>query len=199
MRRFIFLILLIVALLTHPEAGIHAQERSELHRSIFTAFFKDVDEPQSRISLGISHKADPKVISRYTEKKEQTGTYSRTQYNVLLCEAGPCEQRWSASFVYTDETGKRDDFVLTWQQTVFEGITPKGTSMRELFYCLNGDCKSLENAANAEARCVELTPDNHCKSYESTADFDAPQTATMGRYLVTWRRSSLVITRSDIR
>ncbi|HSQ77483.1 MAG TPA: hypothetical protein VLN91_01210, partial [Nitrospirota bacterium] len=184
MRKFIFLILPIVALLMLTGiAGTHAQERPEVRRNIvFTAFFEDVDEPQSRISLGIRHKTDPKVISRYTEKKNQTGVYSRTQYNVLLCEASPCEQRWSASFVYTDEDGKKDTFVLTWIQTIFEGITPKGTSKRELLYCLNGDCKSLENTANAEARCLQLTPDNHCKSYESTEDFDTPQTATMGRY-----------------
>jgi len=197
MRNFIFLILPIVTLLMFTgTAGIRAQERPEVHRNIvFTAFFEDVDEPQSRISLGISHKTDPKVISRYTEKKNQTGVYSRTQYNVLLCEASPCEQRWSASFVYTDEDGKKDTFVLTWIQTIFEGITPKGTSKRELLYCLNGDCKSLENTANAEARCLQLTPDNHCKSYESTADFDTPQTATIGRYHITWRRSTLLITR----
>jgi hypothetical protein len=115
MRKSIFLILPIVALLILTEAaGIRAQDRPELHRSIFTVFFEDVAEPQSRISLGIRHKADPKVISRYAEKKNQTGTYSRTQYNVLLCEASPCEQRWPASFVYTDEAGKSDAFVLTW-------------------------------------------------------------------------------------
>lgn len=199
MRKFTFLILPIVALLILTEAaGIRAQDRQESHSSIFTVFFEDVAEPQSRISLGIRHKADPKVISRYAEKKNQTGTYSRTQYNVLLCEASPCEQRWSASFVYTDEAGKSDAFVLTWKQTTFEGITPKGTSKRELLYCLNGDCKSLEDTANAEERCVQLTPDNHCKSYESTTDFDTPQTTTMGRYHITWRKSSLVITRSDI-
>ncbi len=181
MRKFIFLILPIVALLILTEAaGIHAQQRPELHRSIFTAFFEDVDEPQSRISLGISHKANPKVISRYTEKKNQTGTYSRTQFNVLICEDGPCEQRWSAAFVYTDEAGKSDTFGLTWKQIVFTGITPSGTIKRELNFCLNGKCKNLEDpkAGNAPG---------------------TPQDENIGRYHITWSEASLVITRSDIR
>jgi hypothetical protein len=70
MRKFTFLILPIVALLILTEAaGIRPQDRLELHRSIFTVFFEDVAEPQSRIRLGIRHKADLKVISRYAEKK----------------------------------------------------------------------------------------------------------------------------------
>jgi hypothetical protein len=179
MKKFIFLILPMAALVIPAAAGIHAQERPAAHRSVFEAFFEDVNEPQSRISLGIRHKADPKVISRYTEKKKQTGTYVRTQFNVLVCEEGPCEQQWSAAFVYTDEVGKSDTFGLTWKQIVFSGITPSGTIKRELNFCLNGKCETLEDPK------ADTAPGR-------------PQDASFGRYHIRWSTSSLVITRLDV-
>jgi hypothetical protein len=180
MKKFIFLILPMAALLIIlAAAGILAQERPGLHRSIFEVFFQDVDQPQSRISLGISHKADPKVISRYTEKKKQAGTYVRTQFNVLICEDGPCEQQWSAAFVYTDEMGKSDTFGLIWKQIVFSGITPSGTIKRELNFCLNGKCEKLEDPKGDNA-------------------LGRPQDADIGRYHIRWTTSSFVITRLDI-
>ncbi len=198
MKKLVFLVIFSIAQLILVETPLmHAQDRQGSSNGILTVFFEDVNEPQSRICLGISHKADPQSVSRYTEKKNQKGTYSRTQNNVLICEAGPCEQQWSASFVFTDKVKKSDSFSLTWKQTVFEGITPTGTSKRELLYCVNGVCKSLEDTANAEGRCIEMTSNYHCRSYESTADLDTPKTATIGRYRVTWKKSSLVITRSD--
>ena len=118
---------------------------------------------------------DP-YISNYVEKKSHTGAYYRTKKDVLLCDAGSCEQQWSASFGYTDEGGKTDTISLTWKQTVFNGITPAGTSKRELLYCLNGACDHLEDAEIA----------------------DKPQTATVDRYHLTWTKSSLIIRRADI-
>lgn len=179
MKKFVFLILPMAALLVFSAAGTHAQQRPELHRNIFTVFFEDIDEPQSRISLGISHKANPKVISRYTEKKSQTGTYLRTQFNVLVCEEGPCEQQWSSAFVYTDETGKSDTFGLIWKQIVFTAITPSGTIRRELNFCLNGKCEKLEDPK------ADTAP-------------GTPQDKNIGRYHLRWSKSSLVITRLDI-
>ena len=146
------------------------EERRELHLAFMKVFFEDVDSQDVRIS----HKANPKVISKFSDKKSQTGTYYRTKKNILLCDVGPCEHLWSASFTYTDETGKSDSFGLNWKQTVFNGITPTGTSKRELLVCLNGTCKTLEDAAAA------------------------PQAAELGRYHITWSKSSLVIRRSDI-
>jgi hypothetical protein len=146
------------------------EERRELHLAFVKVYFEDVDSQDVRIS----HKANPKVISKFSDKKSQTGTYYRTKKNILLCDAGPCEQHWSTSFTYTDETGKSDSFGLNWKQTVFNGITPSGTSKRELLVCLNGVCKNLEDAAGA------------------------PQAAELGRYHITWSKSSLVIRRSDI-
>lgn len=147
-----------------------AEERRELHLAFMKVFFEDVDSQDVRIS----HKANPKVISKFSDKKSQTGTYYRTKKNILLCDAGTCEQLWSATFNYTDETGKSDSFGLNWKQTVFNGITPTGTSKRELLVCLNGSCKALEDAAGS------------------------PQAVELGRYHITWSKSSLVIRRSDI-
>jgi hypothetical protein len=179
MRKFTFIILLMTALILFAAAGIHAQGRSAPHRIVFETFFEDVDEPQSRISLGISHKADPKVISRYTEKKNQTGTYVQTQFNVLVCENGPCEQQWSAAFVYTDEIGKSDIFGLIWKQIVFSGITPSGTSKRELNFCVNGKCEKLDDPKGDNAP-------------------GTPQEVNIGRYHIRWSAVSLGITRLDI-
>jgi hypothetical protein len=179
-RSIIFLFPIAALLILVRAAGIHAQERPELRRSIFAAFFEDVDEPQSRISLGISHAANPKVISRYAEKKSQIGTYLRTQFNVLVCENGPCEQQWSAAFVYTDEMGKSDTFGLTWKQIVFSGITPSGTIKRELNLCLNGVCEKLEDPK------ADTAP-------------GTPQDENIGRYHIRWSKASLAITRSDVR
>ncbi|MGE5173122.1 MAG: PEGA domain-containing protein [Betaproteobacteria bacterium] len=148
------------------------EERRELYLNIVKIFFEDMDAQE----VHISHKTNPKVISKYTEKKHQAGTYYRTKQNVMLCDAGPCEEQWSSSFVYTDETGKSDTFSFTWKKTVFNGITPAGTSKRELLYCLNGACKTLEDTAAADTRL----------------DTDA------GRYHFTWSKTSLVIRRSDI-
>ncbi len=173
-------------------------ERSKPYLNVMQVSFEDVDSPESRISLGIGHKDDPRVISRYAETKSQKGAYSRSQFNVLVCEAGPCEQVWTAAFIYTDEAGKQDAFGLTWKQTVFDGITPTGTSKRGLQCCMNGECRTLEIAGDPGGRCTQLTHDNHCKSLESAADDDKPQIATLGRYQILWSRSSLVIRRADI-
>jgi outer membrane biosynthesis protein TonB len=148
------------------------EERRELHLNIIKVFFEDIAAQEARIS----HKVNPKVIGKFTEKKAQAGTYYRTKQNVLLCDRGPCEQQWSASFIYTDETGKSDSFGLTWKQTVFNGITPSGTSKRLLLACVSGACETLED--------------------ETTSD--TALNRDLGRYHLTWTKSSLIIRRSDI-
>ena len=175
-----------------------AGQRREAFTNIISVFLDDVDAPESRISLGIRHQVNPNAVSGYAETKKQRGTYSRTQFNVLLCEQQPCEQQWVSSFIYTDEDGKKDKFSITWKQIVFEGMTPAGTSKRELLYCVNSDCRNLEETARTSERCVQLTPDNHCKSVEASADLDAPLTAAIGRYQLTWRKTTLIIRRADV-
>jgi len=148
------------------------EERRDLHLSTIKVSFEDIAAPEVRIS----HKVNPKVVVKFTEKKDQSGAYYRTKQNVLLCEKGPCEQQWSASFTYADEKGKSDSFGLTWKQTVFNGITPSGTSKRWLLACVNGACETLEDTSPSE---TALSRD-------------------LGRYHLTWTKSSLVIRRSDI-
>lgn len=65
---------------------------------------------------------------------------------------------------------------MTWKETVFNGITPAGTSKRELLSCLNGACEHLEDATVG----------------------DKPQAAMVGRFHLTWTKSSLIIRRADI-
>ncbi len=149
------------------------EERRELHLNLVKIFFEDIDSQEVRIN----HKINPKVISRFAEKKHESGTYYRTKQNVLLCNSGPCEQQWATSFVYTDDAGKTDTIGLTWKQTVFNGMTPTGTSKRELLYCLNGACKTIEDTAVSNG---------------------APIEADSGRYHLTWSKAALVIRRADI-
>ena len=148
------------------------EERRELHLNIIKAYFENIENEAVRVT----HKINTKVISKYTEKKNQTGAYYRTKQGLLLCDAGPCERQWSSTFVYTDEGGKGDAFGLTWRETVFNGITPQGTSKRELLLCLNGACNT----------------------YADTAAGDVPQKLDLGKYQVSWTKSSMVIRRSDI-
>jgi len=148
------------------------EERRATHLSILKVYFESIDTQEAHVT----HKLNPKVIGNYTENIGQSGTYYRTKKDILLCEAGPCVQQWSSSMSYTDEQGAVDTFSITWKQTVFNGITPAGTSKRELLFCLNKACQNMEDAK---------TTDN-------------PQAAEVGRYHITWSRSSLVVRRSDI-
>jgi hypothetical protein len=68
------------------------EERRLQHLNIIKVFFEDSRTPEGRIS----HKINPAVISKYLDKREQAGTYYRTKQNMLLCDAGPCQQQWSA-------------------------------------------------------------------------------------------------------
>jgi len=130
--------------------------------------------PSQEIQIG--HKANQAVISKYAEDKTLTGRYYRTKQNVLLCDAGPCEMRWSATFLYTDEAGKSDAFLLNWKEIVFNGITPTGTSKRMLEWCLDGICRKLEDTSAA----------------------DTEQEQEMGRYKLRWTKNSVIIRRADV-
>ncbi len=148
------------------------EERRTLHLSMIKAYFDDIDAQEVKIF----HKVNPKVVSKFTEKKGHAGTFFRTKKDILLCEKGPCEQQWAVSFAYTDETGRADTIGLTWKQTVFNGMTPAGTNKRDLLYCVGSECKNLEDTANN----------------------NTPLAAQIGRYHLTWTKSSLVVRRSDV-
>ena len=168
----------IIMLAAAPE--IQAAEHQLSPGSILEVYFDDIDQPQSRVCLGIDHQANPKLVSRYREDKKQTGVYFRTQFDVLKCEETPCEQSWSAAFVANLELGKSDTIGLQWKQVVFTGITPSGTVKRELKACVNQVCRSLSDPKVGTVRSVR-------------------QTATIGPYHFTWSKESLIIGSSDLK
>lgn len=148
------------------------EERRKQHLNVMRLEF-DVTDSQD---IRIDHEGGARVISKYAEKKNRTGKYYRTKQGVLLCDIGPCELTWTATFLYTDETGKADALLLNWKEIVFNGITPAGTSKRELECCLNGQCwKMQDNSAT-----------------------DTSQEYQVGRYSLSWTKSRIVIRRSDI-
>jgi hypothetical protein len=147
------------------------EERRRTHLNVMRIEY-DVTDAQE---IQIDHAA-PSVISKYVIKKNKAGKYYRTKQGIVLCDAGPCELTWTASFIYTDEAGKADALLLNWEEIVFNGITPAGTSKRELECCLNGKCwKMQDNSA---------TDTNH--EYE------------IGRYHLHWTKTTVLIRRSDI-
>jgi hypothetical protein len=147
------------------------EERRRTHLNVMRIDYDVAAAPD----LEIDHTAPP-VISKYAVKKNKAGKYYRTKQGVLLCDSGPCELTWTSSFVYTDEAGKADALLLNWKEIVFNGITPRGTSRRELECCLNGQCRKME--------------DNTATDIEQ--EFD------VGRYELHWTKTSVIIRRADI-
>ena len=148
------------------------EERRKLHLTPMQIHFEITPSQE----IQIDHKVNQAVISKYTENKTLTGRYYRTKQNVLLCDAGPCEMGWSATFLYTDEAGKSDAFLLNWKEIVFNGITPAGTSKRVLEWCLDGVCRKLEDTSAA----------------------DTEQEQEMGRYKLRCTKTSEIIRRADV-
>jgi hypothetical protein len=157
--------------------AVHAEQPA-----VFEADFVDIDNPQSKISLGIRHKEDKQSVSHYTENKSQKGAYSRTKYNVLICEEAPCEQTWSSSFTVASN-GTEDSINVQWKQITFTGITPTGTIRRELSICVNKVCKKYEDP---------MPP----KPIGNTPPIGTQQDDTIGNYRMTWSKASLIIERN---
>jgi hypothetical protein len=148
------------------------EERRKLHLTTMKIFFEITPSQE----IHVDHKASQTTISKYTENKTLVGRYYRTKQNVLLCDAGPCEMSWTVSFLYADEAGKSDAFLLTWKEIVFNGITPVGTSKRVLEWCLDGVCRKLEDTSTA----------------------DTEQELEMERYKLSWTKTAVTIRRTDI-
>jgi hypothetical protein len=142
-----------------------------LHLNIIK-IYPETDVPE----LHVTSKVNPQVITKYVEKKDQSGKYYRTKQGMLLCEAGPCQKVWSSTFVYTDEAGKADAFLVRWREITFNGMTPTGTSKRELEVCLNGACQKRED----------------------NSAVDMVHELTIDRYSLGWTKSLVVIRRADV-
>ena len=149
-----------------------AEERRRTHLNVMKINYGVNDAQEVRFE----HTADQRVIGKFTVKKNTSGKYYRTKQAVLLCDKGPCEMTWSTTFSYTDETGKSDAVLLNWRETVFNGITPNGTSKQDIECCLNGQCWKMKDNAQS----------------------DEPQEFEIGRYRLTWKNSSILFRRGDI-
>ncbi len=149
-----------------------AEERRDLYLNVFKVMFKALNVE----NVVMTTKTDPRVVGNFAESKSKIGKYYRTKQGLLLCEAGPCAQEWTTKFFYTDEKGRRDAFLITWKQTVFSGMTPTGTSNRELTWCLNGTCKKIDDIDTS----------------------DAPRTLELGSYVLNWTKASAIFRRADI-
>lgn len=160
--------------LVEPKKVEQATPQEERRRTHLTVMRINYDVTAAQ-NLEVDHTAQP-VVTKYTIKKNKAGKYYRTKQGIVLCDTGPCELTWTASFIYTDEVGKADALLLNWKEIVFNGITPAGTSKRELECCLNGKCwKMQDNSAT-----------------------DTNQEYTIGRYTLSWTKTSLLIRRTDI-
>jgi hypothetical protein len=149
----------------------HQEDRLRTHLNVMRLDYEVTASPD----IHVSH-TTASVITKYTMRKFKTGSYHRTKQGVLLCDDGPCGLTWTASFIYTDDIGKADALLLKWKETVFNGISPTGTSKRELECCLNGKCSKME---------------------DNTAT-DVEQEYEVGRYHLYWTKTSVLIRRSDI-
>ncbi len=147
------------------------EERRRTHLNVMRIDY----EVTAAQDLKVDHAAPP-VITKYKFKKDKAGKYYRTKQGIVLCDAGPCELTWSASFIYTDETGKADALLLNWKEIVFNGITPAGTSKQELECCLNGKCRKMEDNT----------------ATDTTQDYE------VGRYQLSWTKTSVLVRRADI-
>lgn len=148
------------------------EERRKTHLNVMRIDFEVTSAPE----IKVEHKANQSVISKYTLRKNGAGKYYRTKQGVLLCDAGPCEFTWTSSFIYTDETNQADALLMNWKETVFNGITPAGTSKQDLECCLNGQCWKMQDSGNS----------------------DGGQDFEIGRYRLSWTKTSVLIRRSDI-
>ncbi len=147
------------------------EDRRSLHLNIIKISFEDKGANQ----MTVGYETNKKTVSRVFEKKNVTGKLARNKSGMLMCGQGPCVQDWSASFTYSDETGKSDSFVVIWKNTYFEYITPFGLSKSEVDWCLNGICDRQEERANLKT-----------------------QEMFKERFTLTWSKSGLVIRRTDI-
>jgi hypothetical protein len=148
------------------------EERRKTHFNVIRLDYRITDAQD----IKVEQDGNKAVISKYDVNKNKTGKYYRTKQGVLLCDAGPCELTWTVSFIYTDETNKADALLLKWKETIFNGITPTGTSRQDLECCLNGQCWRMQ--------------DNN--TTDTTQEFE------IGRYRLAWNKTSVLIRRSDI-
>ena len=146
--------------------------RRDLHLNIIHVDFED----SGASDLKVTPKTNTKVISNFNDSKSIGGKLYRSKQNYLLCETGSCYRDWTGRFFYTDETGKRDAFLIRHKENVFTGVTPQGTSKLDMDLCLNGECKRITFQAEGSGAA------------QSKID----------RYVLSWSKSAFTIRRADL-
>ena len=158
---------------SEAEARRNTQEiRRRTHLNVVRLAIDRTRQPEIRIAQRPSSSA----VSRYAFERKVAGTYYVTKQGVLLCEEGPCTIEWTVKFLYTDESGKVDAFLLQGRDTIFGGMGPTGTSKSRMDWCLNGDCQEVK----------DMRPD------------DARKEAIHDRYALFLTKNSMIIRRVDI-
>jgi hypothetical protein len=145
------------------------EERRELHLNIIRVDF----EESGATDIKITPKVNQKVVTNFSDSKASGGKLIRSKQNYLLCDGEGCYRDWTGRFFYIDDAGKRDAFLIRWKETVFTGITPAGTSKREMDLCLNGDCKRIALAGDSVQGNIE-------------------------RYVLSWNKGAFIVRRADI-
>jgi len=135
-----------------PGAGAERRDPVEEHRRTYLNVIKLVVDVLPDPRIRITAKKHPATISKYSEEREIAGDYYLTKQGVLLCELGPCTFAWTVKFIYTDESGRPDAFMLQCSATVFGGMAPGGTGKSRLDWCINGDCKYYRDLCHSEAK-----------------------------------------------
>lgn len=147
-------------------------DEQAMHRDMFSVAF----DYTSSNAFVATPSVNSKILKAFSEKKNQTGTFTRAMANTLMCKTLPCTATWSASFTYVDEKGTKENFKLAWTEATFEYVTLDGVSKRELEWCVNNNCLKLRD------------PDR----------FESNPKPVIDRYALTWTKSSLAIKRADL-
>ena len=150
------------------------EEQRDLYVNIIRADFEEAGGASFEVK--VTPKLNSKIVTNFTDSKNAAGKFFRNKQNTLLCQEGGCYRDWTGRFFYVDDTGKRDAFLIRWKENVFTGVTPSGTSKREMDLCLNGDCKRIP----------------------FTAEGDAAVQGNLDRYVLTWTKSAFIVRRADL-
>jgi len=134
---------------SEEEERRNAQEnRRRAHLNVIKLAIDRSKPPEIRIT----QRPIQASTSKYAFDRNIAGKYYITKQGVLLCEEGPCNIEWTVKFIYTDESGKSDAFLITSRETVFAGMGPTGTSRHKMDWCINGDCNALKELQADELR-----------------------------------------------
>ncbi|MDH4163156.1 MAG: hypothetical protein OEW15_10775 [Nitrospirota bacterium] len=149
-----------------------ADERRDQYLTLIRVDFNESGSTDVKIVA----RANAKSTTNFTDNQSTSGKLVRSKQNYTLCDGAECFRDWTGRFFYIDDTGKRDAFLIRWRETIFSGITPQGTSKKDMDLCLNGDCKQITY------------------SPEGSGTIQTP----IDRYVLIWAKGNFTIRRADL-